>query len=105
MNFIEDVMERSKASRLGIVAIDSEGFRREWHFGELIAAVAAIPARALGRSQTLRLDHFFFFFLHFFFAELADRLCFLHFAACGAGAGGTAVGPPPAGGGIGSANF
>ncbi len=57
MNFIEDVMERSKASRLGIVAIDSEGFRREWHFGELIARSAglsgAMAARGVRRGDVV----------------------------------------------------
>jgi acyl-coenzyme A synthetase/AMP-(fatty) acid ligase len=42
VNFIEDVMERSPASRLGIVAIDAEGNRRDWHFGELIARSAGL---------------------------------------------------------------
>src|SRR3954453_22389692 len=55
MNFIEDVMERSKASRLGIVAIDGEGFRREWHFGDLIARSAglsgAMDARGFERGD------------------------------------------------------
>jgi acetyl-CoA synthetase len=57
VNFIEDVMERSKASRLGIVAIDSEGFRREWHFGELIARSAglsgAMAARGVERGDVV----------------------------------------------------
>src|SRR3954470_19308290 len=57
MNFIEDVMERSKASRLGIVAIDSEGVRREWHFGELIARSAglsgAMAARGVERGDAV----------------------------------------------------
>jgi acyl-coenzyme A synthetase/AMP-(fatty) acid ligase len=57
MNFIEDVMERSKASRLGIVAIDAEGNRREWHFGELIARSAglsgAMAARGVGRGDVV----------------------------------------------------
>jgi acyl-coenzyme A synthetase/AMP-(fatty) acid ligase len=57
MNFIEDVMERSKASRLGIVAIDSQGFRREWHFGELIARSAGLSgsmaARGVGRGDVV----------------------------------------------------
>src|SRR3954449_12604749 len=35
-------MERSPASRLGIVAIDAEGKRRDWHFGELIARSAGL---------------------------------------------------------------
>ncbi|HEY5815855.1 MAG TPA: AMP-binding protein [Solirubrobacterales bacterium] len=42
MNFVEDVMERAPASRLGIVAIDAEGNRRDWHFGELIARSAGL---------------------------------------------------------------
>jgi acyl-coenzyme A synthetase/AMP-(fatty) acid ligase len=57
MNFIEDVMEPSKASRLGIVAIDSEGMRREWHFGELIARSAglsgAMAARGVERGDAV----------------------------------------------------
>jgi acetyl-CoA synthetase len=57
VNFIEDVMERSKASRLGIVEIDSEGFRREWHFGELIARSAglsgAMAARGVHRGDVV----------------------------------------------------
>jgi acyl-coenzyme A synthetase/AMP-(fatty) acid ligase len=57
MNFIEDVMERSKASRLGIVAIDAEGGRREWHFGELIARSAglsgAMAARGVERGDAV----------------------------------------------------
>ena len=50
-------MERSKASRLGIVAIDAEGRRRDWHFGELIARSAglsgAIAARGVGRGDVV----------------------------------------------------
>jgi acyl-coenzyme A synthetase/AMP-(fatty) acid ligase len=57
VNFIEDVMERSKASRLGIVAIDAEGTRREWHFGELIARSAglsgAMAARGVERGDAV----------------------------------------------------
>src|SRR5215208_2478712 len=57
MNFIEDVMERSKASRLGIVAIDATGTRREWHFGELIARSAglsgAMAARGVERGDAV----------------------------------------------------
>jgi acyl-coenzyme A synthetase/AMP-(fatty) acid ligase len=57
MNFIEDVMERSRASRLGIVTIDAEGRRREWHFGELIARSAglsgAMAARGVGRGDVV----------------------------------------------------
>ncbi len=50
-------MERSKSSRLGIVAIDAEGFRREWHFGELIARSAglsgAMAARGVERGDAV----------------------------------------------------
>jgi acyl-coenzyme A synthetase/AMP-(fatty) acid ligase len=57
VNFIEDVMERSPASRLGIVAIDAEGRRRDWHFGELIARSAglsgAFAARGVRRGDVV----------------------------------------------------
>jgi acyl-coenzyme A synthetase/AMP-(fatty) acid ligase len=57
MNFIEDVMERSKASTLGIIAIDAFGTRREWHYGELIARSAglsgAMAARGVSRGDVV----------------------------------------------------
>ncbi|HET7590522.1 MAG TPA: AMP-binding protein [Solirubrobacterales bacterium] len=57
MNLIEDLMERSPASRLGIVAIDAEGQRRDWHFGELIARSAglsgAFAARGVRRGDVV----------------------------------------------------
>jgi acetyl-CoA synthetase len=57
LNFIEDFMERSPASRLGIVAIDAEGNRRDWYFGELIAKSAglsgAFAARGVGRGDVV----------------------------------------------------
>ena len=57
MNFIEDVMEPSPASRLGIVAISADGQRREWHFGELIARSAglsgAMAARGVERGDAV----------------------------------------------------
>lgn len=57
MNLIEDVLERSPASRLGIVAIDVEGNRRDWHFGELIARSAglsgAFAARGVKRGDVV----------------------------------------------------
>lgn len=57
MNFIEDVLERSPASRLGVVAIDGEGKRRDWYFGELIACSAglsgAFAARGVGRGDVV----------------------------------------------------
>lgn len=50
-------MERSPASRLGIVAVDAEGNRRDWHFGELIARSAglsgAFAARGVGRGDVV----------------------------------------------------
>jgi acetyl-CoA synthetase len=57
VNFVEDVMERSPASRLGIVAVDTEGNRRDWHFGELIARSAglsgAFAARGVRRGDVV----------------------------------------------------
>jgi acyl-coenzyme A synthetase/AMP-(fatty) acid ligase len=56
VNFVE-LMERSPASRLGIVAIDAEGGRRDWHFGELIARSAglsgAFAARGVKRGDAV----------------------------------------------------
>jgi len=50
-------MERSPASRLGIVAIDAAGERRDWHFGELIARSAglsgAFAARGVKRGDVV----------------------------------------------------
>ncbi len=50
-------MERSPASRLGIVAVDSEGNRRDWYFGELIAKSAglsgAFAARGVRRGDVV----------------------------------------------------
>ncbi|MBS1891372.1 MAG: AMP-binding protein [Actinobacteria bacterium] len=57
MNIIDDLMERSPASRLGIVAIDSEANRRDWYFGELIATSAglsgAFAARGVRRGDVV----------------------------------------------------
>ncbi len=57
MNFVEDVLERSPASRLGIVAVDPEGTRRDWYFGELIACAAglsgAFAARGVKRGDVV----------------------------------------------------
>jgi hypothetical protein len=41
VNLIEDLMERSPASRLGIVSLDTEGARRDRRFGALVANSAA----------------------------------------------------------------
>src|SRR3954447_18689437 len=50
-------MERSPASRLGIVAVDPEGNRRDWYFGELIAKSAglsgAFAAHRVGRGDVV----------------------------------------------------
>ncbi|MBA3866858.1 MAG: AMP-binding protein [Solirubrobacterales bacterium] len=57
MNLIEDLLERSPASRLGIVAIDGEANRRDWYFGELIATSAglsgAFAARGVRRGDVV----------------------------------------------------
>src|SRR5262249_23612426 len=57
MNFIDDVMEPMPASRLGIIAVDPWGHRREWHFGELIARSAglsgAMAARGVERGDVV----------------------------------------------------
>jgi acyl-coenzyme A synthetase/AMP-(fatty) acid ligase len=57
VNLIEDLLERSPASRLGIVAVDAEGNRRDWYFGELIAKSAglsgAFAARGVGRGDVV----------------------------------------------------
>jgi len=49
VNFVE-LMERSPASRLGIVAIDAEGRRRDWYFGELIACSAGLSGAFAARG-------------------------------------------------------
>jgi acyl-coenzyme A synthetase/AMP-(fatty) acid ligase len=57
VNLIENLMERSPASRLGIVAVDAEANRRDWHFGELIACSAglsgAFAARGVERGDVV----------------------------------------------------
>jgi acetyl-CoA synthetase len=50
VNFVEDVMERAPASRLGIVAVDAEGRRRDWHFGELIARSGSLSGAFAARG-------------------------------------------------------
>jgi acyl-coenzyme A synthetase/AMP-(fatty) acid ligase len=56
VNFVE-LMEQSPASRLGIVAVDGEGRRRDWYFGELIAQSAglsgAFAARGVRRGDVV----------------------------------------------------
>jgi acyl-coenzyme A synthetase/AMP-(fatty) acid ligase len=57
VNIVDDLMEGSPASRLGIVAIDPEANRRDWHFGELIATSAglsgAFAARGVRRGDVV----------------------------------------------------
>jgi acyl-coenzyme A synthetase/AMP-(fatty) acid ligase len=57
MNLVEELLERWPASRLGIVAIDAEANRRDWHFGELIATSAglsgAFAARGVKRGDVV----------------------------------------------------
>ena len=43
-------MERSPASRLGIVAVDAEANRRNWHFGELVACSAGLSGAFVARG-------------------------------------------------------
>src|SRR5215218_9099427 len=43
-------MERSPASRLGIVSIDVEGNRRDWYFGELVAMSAGLSGSFAARG-------------------------------------------------------
>jgi acetyl-CoA synthetase len=56
VNFVE-WMEGSPASRLGIVAVDAEGNRRDWYFGELVACSAglsgAFAARGVKRGDVV----------------------------------------------------
>jgi acyl-coenzyme A synthetase/AMP-(fatty) acid ligase len=56
VNFVA-LMEGSPASRLGIVAVDAEGQRRDWYFGELIACSAglsgAFAARGVKRGDVV----------------------------------------------------
>jgi acyl-coenzyme A synthetase/AMP-(fatty) acid ligase len=57
VNFVSDVLERFPASRPALLAIDREGGRRVWHFGELVAMSAglsgALAARGVGRGDVV----------------------------------------------------
>jgi acyl-coenzyme A synthetase/AMP-(fatty) acid ligase len=57
VNLIEDLMERSPASRLGIVSVGAEGNRRDHYFGELVAQSAglsgAFAARGVERGDVV----------------------------------------------------
>jgi acetyl-CoA synthetase len=57
VNLIEDLLERFPASQPALLAIDRDGGRRVWHFGELIAMSAglsgAFAARGVGRGDVV----------------------------------------------------
>jgi acyl-coenzyme A synthetase/AMP-(fatty) acid ligase len=57
VNFVEDVLEHFPASKPALIAIDREGRRRVWHFGELVARSAglsgALGARGVGRGDVV----------------------------------------------------
>ncbi len=57
MNLIEDLLEAFPSSKLGVIAIDADCRRRDWHFGELIARSAglsgAFAARGVSRGDVV----------------------------------------------------
>jgi len=57
LNFVEDVLESFPAARPALVAIDADGNRRVWGFGELIARSAGLAgglaARGVGRGDVV----------------------------------------------------
>jgi acyl-coenzyme A synthetase/AMP-(fatty) acid ligase len=57
VNFGVEIVERFPASRPALVAIEREGARRVWHFGELSARAAglagALAARGVGREDVV----------------------------------------------------
>ena len=57
MNFITDVLEQFPSARPALLAIDANGERRVWHFGELIAMSAgvsgALAARGVKRGDVV----------------------------------------------------
>ncbi len=57
MNLIEDLLEARPSSKLGVVAVDAEGRRRDWHYGELIARSSglsgAFAARGVKRGDVV----------------------------------------------------
>ena len=57
MNLIQDLLETFPASKLGVVALDRQGRRRDWHFGELIARSSglsgAFAARGVRRGDVV----------------------------------------------------
>jgi acetyl-CoA synthetase len=57
MNFISDVLEQFPSAKPALLAIDANGERRVWHFGELIAMSAgvsgALAARGVNRGDVV----------------------------------------------------
>jgi acyl-coenzyme A synthetase/AMP-(fatty) acid ligase len=57
VNLIEDLLESFPSSKLGVIAVDGEDRRRDWHFGELIARSAglsgAFAARGVSRGDAV----------------------------------------------------
>jgi acyl-coenzyme A synthetase/AMP-(fatty) acid ligase len=57
VNFAEHILECFPASKPALVALDAEGNREVWHFGELIARTAglsgALAARGVGRGDAV----------------------------------------------------
>ncbi len=50
MNFAEHILERFPASKPALIALDSEGNRELWHFGELIARTAGLSGALAARG-------------------------------------------------------
>src|ERR1700710_608760 len=51
VNIIDDLLERSPASKLGVVAIDPEGARRDWYYGDLFATSAGLSGAFAARGE------------------------------------------------------
>jgi acyl-coenzyme A synthetase/AMP-(fatty) acid ligase len=50
VNFAEEILERFPASKPALVALDSDGNREVWHFGELIARSAGLSGALAARD-------------------------------------------------------
>jgi acyl-coenzyme A synthetase/AMP-(fatty) acid ligase len=50
VNLIEDLLESFPSSKLGVIAVDGEHRRRDWHFGELIARSAGLSGAFASRG-------------------------------------------------------
>jgi acyl-coenzyme A synthetase/AMP-(fatty) acid ligase len=50
VNFIEDVIERFPSARPALLALDDQGGRRVWHFGELFAMSAGLSGAMAARG-------------------------------------------------------